>query len=414
MSSRARRFDRRSLWLTSLAHSLSLGGVHGRFTRCLWVTSGLIGLVGGLAADDVRSQLTPAGEGLVVLSVSPSGASSFRAGLWTSRLDGSEQRVLTPVPTRGDRHDYEVAVSPDGSEVAFVREGRSGEALFVVSVHGGAVHRLVGAAEVGRGISGPTWSPDGTTIAFAGGACTRSRAMLYTIGADGTSLTAIAPSPADTRGFASDRWTITPWGWSRDGAHVLYELDHWAPGDCALDANFEGGSLSAVGATGGGSVRLLADTALSIGQAMWSPDGTTIAYSLTNLDASSLLPRCGYYLMGSGGGSKRLLTSFGDLCRKGLQLPPDFGWDPSGNALIFGTRTGLKRVPIATGQQAIIVRAVVDTCCWVSSDAQIIAFTVGAELRAVSATGQPIATTAIPKGLAIFSLGRRYIDVHLP
>ena len=51
MSSRARRFDRRSLWLTSLAHSLRLGGVHGRFTRCLWVTSGLIGLWVGNYSD---------------------------------------------------------------------------------------------------------------------------------------------------------------------------------------------------------------------------------------------------------------------------------------------------------------------------------------------------------------------------
>ena len=158
----------------------------------------LILAIGGFISYDGHGQPTLTGDGVVVMSVSPD-LYSNRGGLWTSRLDGSDQRELIPVPKRAVRGDYDVALSPDGSRVAFVRSGSSGNALFVVAVTGGPIHRLVGASTLGSRIERPIWSPDGTRIAFAAGNCTFSRAALYTIGADGTALTRIVSASASRR-----------------------------------------------------------------------------------------------------------------------------------------------------------------------------------------------------------------------
>ena len=192
---------------------------------------------------------------------------------------------------------------------------------------------------------------------------------------------------------------------------MLFALDDWeADSGCGLDREFFGNSLEAVGTTGQGRVRLIKETTSVIGQAAWSPDGATVAYSLTSAGFS----QCGFYLADSGGTSHRVFASFGSFCEHGPRLAPSFAWDPKGDALIFETRTALRRIAVATGKQVLIAKESVYECCWVSSDSQTIAFSFGEGIRAVSVNGQTIATVAIPKHRALFELGRRNVDVHLP
>src|SRR5262249_19507284 len=118
-----------ALRLTASACGVRLVFVRRSVGRGLWAV-GLVAAIGGFIPCQGRGQPGSAADGVVVMSVGRAGSSSFRAGLWTSKLDGSNPRELTGVPLRGERFDRDVALSPDGSQVAFVRDGSGGNALF--------------------------------------------------------------------------------------------------------------------------------------------------------------------------------------------------------------------------------------------------------------------------------------------
>jgi dipeptidyl aminopeptidase/acylaminoacyl peptidase len=95
------------------------------------------------------------------------GADGFmRANLEAMRSDGSARRVVTQA---GSQVDADPTWSPDGSAIAFVRTGGSitGD-IWVASANGDNERSLMSAIVDPSGPQrSPTWSPDGTLIAFA-------------------------------------------------------------------------------------------------------------------------------------------------------------------------------------------------------------------------------------------------------
>src|SRR5262245_21872818 len=89
----------------------------------------------------------------------------YDTALWLVKTSGSEPpRVLTNGP-----RDTAPRWSPDGSRLAFVRspekEGRPQPAqIFVLTMGGGEARAIT---DLPKGAGGPEWSPDGRTIAFA-------------------------------------------------------------------------------------------------------------------------------------------------------------------------------------------------------------------------------------------------------
>ena len=100
----------------------------------------------------------------------------------------------------------------------------------------------------------PSWSPDGTMIAFA--SSREGSSDIYVMKDDGTGTRRLTSSAENDQHPA----------WSSDGEQIVF------------DRSVEGGRLFVMDADGGGQRRLTDDTAEE-GDPAWSPDGATIAYS---------------------------------------------------------------------------------------------------------------------------------------
>jgi Tol biopolymer transport system component len=113
-----------------------------------------------------------------------------------AQADGSQPVVLT-----GDAGVGEPSWAPDGSMIALVNGG-----IVVVASDGSTTQHLTGAVPAGSNISltgAPAWSPDSTTLVFAGAD------GLHLIGRDGTGIRRILAMPG-----------IHSVAWSPDGALI--------------------------------------------------------------------------------------------------------------------------------------------------------------------------------------------------
>jgi Tol biopolymer transport system component len=182
--------------------------------------------------------------------------SAYRDGTWnifSVNPDGSDLRSLTDLPT----DEFAPAFSPDGSQIAFVAQ-RSGSAadadLFVMNVDGSGLTRLTSTGTNWD----PTWSPDGTQIAFR--KAIDGDEEIYVVGADGSGETDLSRSPST--------WELDP-SWSPDGTRIAFT---------SVRGNDQGPQIYVMNADGTG-VQRLTDSADPHGSPEWSPDGTRIAFA---------------------------------------------------------------------------------------------------------------------------------------
>lgn len=278
--------------------------------------------------------------------------------LYAMNEDGSGLRRLTDLPW----HEIAGGFSPDGSKIAFSREAAAFSEVYVVNADGTDMHAITDL-ESQRGSAGiPQWSPDGTTLLFTAfqlrgesgclrepSGCGSGPDEIYLVTADGSDLRKLATgdmptwSPDGTRiaffrgegegslhtinrdGTGEQR--VTPAGvavsdtshlsWSPDGTRVAFtrfELPSEVCSSGSARECFEESYLIDVARSDGSEVSTLAPGS----DPVWSPDGERIAFSRSD----------GLYVMSADGSG---ITKLADAGRELIRV----SWSPDGQRIAF-------------------------------------------------------------------------------
>ena len=274
------------------------------FTRFNWQGSGPNGTIGALpealsysASDRTIRPLVSDPYGLAAPTWSPDGALlavevirdafgdpgegwlDYSSNVYVLSLAdpfGSSSRALTK-----DGISRSPSWSPDGSRIAYVRGAMasSSKDIYLVSALGGAASRLTRSP---GDYSVPRWSADGSRVAFAD--CAVGNCDILIINADGSGLTNV------TRSSATD---VDP-SWSPDGAHLAFSSNRDSSRDIfVVDAD-------------GTNLRRLTNAVFggSSSAPTWSPDGRHIAFAVRAARES----RSGIYVMTAEGSAPARIT----------------------------------------------------------------------------------------------------------
>jgi Tol biopolymer transport system component len=218
---------------------------------------------------------------------------------------GSRPRRVTGAPG-----DDAPAWSPDGSKIAFIRNRRGSQDIYVVQADGRWLERLT---TDGASFS-PAWSPDGTSIAFARE--TPGNADIYVMKADGARVRRLTHGPL--LGYSP--------AWSPDGTRIAYVAYGKGPPSSAT-------RLYVMNADGSRTRTIGSD---NVALPSWSPDGTEIAF--VNEETGSV------YLINSSGSGLHQVVDLASL-PNGRHFPQNFtsrpAWSPDGRRIVFaGGRIG--------------------------------------------------------------------------
>jgi Tol biopolymer transport system component len=242
-------------------------------------------LLGALIASAATAASAQTGSGTLVLT-----RTVDRTELYTVSDDGASPRRLGDV----GRILTSPGWSPDGSRVVFARSrGDTGPDIWTMGADGSDAHFLAGTPHADLL---PSFSPDGSRVAFVAHATTRF--LLQMANADGSGLRALFDAP------------------------FTFNYD-WAPDSRRIVVAHEGGAMSIVYVESGRIEQL---PNVRGGWPSWSPDGKLIAFGrLGNEIAGGRL----HVMAPDGTGLRQLSTQ---------PVAEPAAWAPDGRSLAFAGR----------------------------------------------------------------------------
>lgn len=156
----------------------------------------------------------------------------------------------------------------------------------------------------------PTFSPDGTKIAFDR-AAVMDQADIWVMHADGSGQTNLTKSPSLTDSEQDPAW-------SPDGTKIAF----------ASTQNSSNWQIWVMNADGTGAKRLINDNSVNAAKPTWSPDGTKIAF-VRETCSSGCSGAAEIYVMNADGTGQKNLTNTATVS----ELTPN--WSPNDNKIVY-------------------------------------------------------------------------------
>ena len=276
--------------------------------------------VRGSPVQVAQGVATVVGTGAAQFALAGNGAALWAHGgaatnLWMPIWVNSDG---TETPTSIEAGIYsEVALSPDGKRVAVVGGQGGVSDLWVSDLERGSVTRLT----FGEFVSSPTWSPDGSRLAFG--------SRLQGQGSGNTWHIAIKPADGSRTAevLAKGERTYTPGSFTPDGRFLLYDR---------LNDNRKQRDIWSVSLEGPGEPRPVLEDPFMKFMASVSPDGRFMAY------VSNESGHTGVYVRPFPGGDGKWQITAPDGTEP--------HWGPGGKSIFYRFDGSLYRVTIDTSR----------------------------------------------------------------
>jgi Tol biopolymer transport system component len=330
---------------------------------------------------------------------------------WSLLLIALVATGAAPAAYRGNPSDTDPAWSPDGRWIAFVHDADSGNStsardLVLVTPTGREQHLVVRGVELdSHQPYSPEWSPDGRTILF-GTCCDPDR--VYTFALDGSRLTRIATvgreptwSPDGTKvAFVGERSFLTSANVDGSDARRLApdaSQPDWSPDGAEIAFTSEG-DVYVWNVAGARAVRLTS-TPQREAFPRWSPDGALISFTRGP----------DYFVMQADGSQRRRVArTWQD---DPYSSPGPASWSPDGRRLALVARAPVPK-PVGLVTDAIAVvrpdgRAL--RLLTAGSNASEAQPTWSPDGRSVAFSGAPPCPT-VREGIGIVKLPRRRVE----
>jgi Tol biopolymer transport system component len=243
-----------------------------------------------------------------------------RLHIYAARADGSRVRQIT----EGATNDSNPAVSPDGRTVAFAHDldGSGRAVIATVPIQGGTV---TWQTVEHHDVSDPTWSPDGTRIAFL--AFTTDTSNLYVAEVNGDDERLIPlPAEGDEVMPTGTADTLSHPTWSPDGTRIAVAV---ASSTGTSSTTWD---LAIVRPDGTGLEWLIPTEDRDEIAPAWSPEGTRIAFTRPGEDGDEV------WMTQPDGGSETLVATVD------FSIGTDLSWSPDGSTLLVSDADWIYRV----------------------------------------------------------------------
>ena len=177
----------------------------------------LVGLAVGVVCAVVVSGVAEAGTKIAFSSGRDSNSPSYNEEIYVMNADGTNQTRLT----NHVAYDCCPSWSPDGSQIAFTSWSRESFPAEIYVMNADGTNQTNITNHVSTHDQNPSWSPDGTQIAFVSDRDGSDFFYfdIYVMNADGTNQTSLTNSDSFITGIGSP--SPSP-SWSPDGSQIAF------------------------------------------------------------------------------------------------------------------------------------------------------------------------------------------------